>query len=158
MRCNVAVVGLACLILQTGAVAAQSGPDREAVQKQIVTNERTIIESIFKNDAKTFHSHVVGDSLIASGEGVVKVAEFDPMMKQTATDCKLRKVQISDSTFYWFNDTTLVHVYKTTLDAACKGESIPPSWSSSVWVNKGGKWQGAFHQESEVAPSPSIKK
>jgi Domain of unknown function (DUF4440) len=157
MRCNVAV-GLVCFILQTGAVAAQSGPNREAVQKQIETNERAIIEAIFRNDAKTFHSHVVGDSLILGGEGIMKVAEFDPMMKQTSAECKFSKAQISDSTFYWFNDTTLVHVYKTAMDASCNGEPIKPSWSSSVWVNKGGKWQGAFHQESEVAPPAPPKK
>jgi hypothetical protein len=158
MRCNVVVIGLACFIITSGHVAAQSGPDRNAVQKQIEADERAIIEAIFANDAKTFHGHVVADSLIATEEGVVKVAEFDPMMKQTAAECKFTKVQTSDSTFYWFDDTTLVHIYKTVIDATCSGKPIPPSWSSSVWVNRNGKWRGAFHQETEVAPSPDVKK
>ena len=133
MRCNFAVLGIVCVILQSGAVAAQTAPDRAGVQKQIETNERAIIEAIFKNDAKTFHSLVVGDSLILSGDGLLKVAEFDTMMKETAATCKVSKVQTSDSAFYWVNDTTVVHVYKTAMDASCNGEPIKPSWSSSVW-------------------------
>ena len=89
MRCNVAVFGLVCFILQSGAVTAQSGPNREAVQKQIETNERAIIEAIFKNDAKTFHSHVVGDSLIVGGEGVIKGGRI-----RSDDETDVRRVQI----------------------------------------------------------------
>ena len=146
-----------CLV-HSGTVQAQNRPDQAAIQKQIEASERAIIEAIFRNDPKTFLGLVVSDSLIVSGEGVVKVPEFVPLMKETAAQCKFNKVETSDHTFYWFNDTTLVHIYKTKMDATCDGKPIPMSLSSSVWVNKDGKWQGAFHQETEVSPPPAPKK
>lgn len=158
MRRACAALFLVACVVHSGAVEAQNRPGRAAVEKQIEASERAIIEAIFKNDSKTFLGLVVSDSFIASGEGVVNVADFAPLMKETAAQCKFNKVETSDNTFYWFNDTTLVHIYKTIMDATCDGKPIPVSLSSSVWVNKDGKWQGAFHQETEVSPPPAPKK
>lgn len=158
MRKALGALVLGVCVVQSGSVEAQNRPDRAAVQKQIEASERTIIEAIFKNDPKTFLGLVVSDSLIASEEGVVKVSDFVPSMKETAAQCKFNKVETSDHTFYWFNDATLVHIYKTKMDATCNGTPIPLALSSSVWVNKDGKWQGAFHQETEVSPPPAPKK
>jgi hypothetical protein len=158
MRKAFAALVLAGCVVHSGTVEAQGRPDQAAIQKHIEASERAIIEAIFRNDQKTFLGLVVSDSVIASGEGVVKVSEFVPLMKETAAQCKFNKVETSDHTFYWFNDTTLVHIYKTKMDATCDGKPIPMSLSSSVWVNKDGKWQGAFHQETEVSPPPAPKK
>jgi hypothetical protein len=150
---------LACSILHAGQVRAQSATDRNAVQNRIVEGEKAIIDAILKNDPKTFHSHVVGDSLAAGGEGVMKVADFDKIMSQMKVDCKFTKWGLSDSTFYWLTDTSVVHIYKATIDGTCQGQPVPPTWASSVWVNKNGKWLGAFHHESPVTPpTPAAKK
>src|SRR5262245_51702852 len=143
MRHAFAMLAVALCVVHSGSTQAQSRPDRAAVQKQIEANERAIIEAIFKNDAKTFNSLTVPDSVMAAEEGVMKVSECGPMMKQTATSCKFNKVGTSDHTFYWFNDTTLVHIYKATIDGSCEGQPVSPRWSSTVWVNRDGKWQGA---------------
>jgi hypothetical protein len=145
-------------ILQTDLVTAQGGTTAAAVQNQIVANEKVIIDAIVKNDPKTFHSHVVSDSLMLGGEGVMKVADFDKMMGQMKADCKIAKWGLTDSTFYWLNDSSVVHVYKTSIDGTCQGQRLPAVWSSTVWVNKGGKWLGGFHQESPVTPPPSAGK
>ncbi len=71
------------------------------------------------------------------------------------TDCKFTKVDLGESTFYWFNDMTVVHMFKENVDGTCKGQRLPPAvWSSTVWTNKGGKWLSAFHQETEAATAP----
>jgi len=43
-----------CSLLQTGLVTAQSKTDRTAVQKQIVANEKAIVDAIVNNDPKRF--------------------------------------------------------------------------------------------------------
>jgi Domain of unknown function (DUF4440) len=149
---------VACSVLQAGLASAQSATDRRAAEKQIAANEKTIMDAILKNDAKTFHSYVLPDSFALSGEGVMKVADFDKMMDARKTDCKFTKGEQTESTFYWVNDSTAVHIYKATIDGSCKGQSIPAIWSSSVWTNKGGKWLGAFHHESEVVMPPAATK
>jgi hypothetical protein len=150
---------LACSMLQAGLASAQSATDRPAVQKQIAANEKAVMDAILQGDAKTFHSYVLPDSFAMSGEGVIKVADFDKMMDERKTACKFTKGEHTESTFYWVNESTVVHIYKATIDGACNGQAIPPVWSSSVWTNKGGKWLGAFHHESEVVTQPAaIKK
>lgn len=141
-----------CSVLQTGLVTAQSGTDRTAVQKQIVANEKAIVDAVLKNDATTFHSYVVPDSFFMAGQGVISVAEFDPIMKQQSIDCKVTKFDFAESRFYWVNDTTVVHMFKETFEGTCKGEAVNPNWASTVWTEKGGKWLGAFHHETEIMP------
>jgi hypothetical protein len=144
----------ACAIFHSGQAGAQSATDRTAVEKRIVADEKAIIDAILKNEPKTFHSHVVGDSFAVGGEGVMKVADFDKMMSQMRVDCKFTKWGLSDSTFYWLTDTSVVHMYKSTIDGTCQDQPVPATWASSVWVNKNGTWLGAFHQESPMTPPP----
>ena len=149
----------ACSILQAGLTTAQRATDQTAVQNRIVANEKAIIEAILKNDPKTFHSLVVPDSLAVGGEGVVKVADLDTMMKNMQANCKTTKWDLTESSFYWLNDSTVVHIFKETTDRTCGGQpDDAPLWSSTVWVNKGGKWLGGFHHESTVTPPPTALK
>jgi hypothetical protein len=147
----------ACSILQAGAVPAQSGTtDRTAVQNQVVENEKAIIDAILKNDPKTFHGYVLPDSYAIGGDGVIKAADFDKMMNEMKPDCKAAKWDLAESMFYWVNDSTVVHIFKTTIEGTCQGQAIPANWSSTVWTIKGGKWLAAFHHESEVK-APAAK-
>jgi len=134
---------------------AQSGTDRTAVQKQIVASEKAVIDAVLKNDPKTFHSYLLPDGFAMASQGVLAVADFDPVMKQQAVDCKITKFELPESRFYWINDTTVVHMFKQTFEGTCKGEPATANWSSTVWTNKGGKWLAAFHQESEIVPPPA---
>jgi hypothetical protein len=148
-----------CFVLQAGPATAQNATDRTAAQNLIDRSEKAITDAILKNDPKAFHSYVVPDSFVVGGEGVMKVADFDKMMSQMNADCKFTKWGLGESTFYWLNDSTVVHTYKATIDGTCQGQPLPAVWASSVWVNKGGKWLGAFHQETEVTqPAAAPKK
>ena len=158
MRKTFATLVLAVCVVHPATIDASDRSDRAAIQKQIERSELAIIEAIFRNDSKTFLGLVVSDSLIASGEGIVKVSEFVPLMNQTAAQCKFNKVESSEHTFYWFNDTTLVHIYKTKMDATCDGKPIPMSLSSSVWVKQRWKVAGSVSPRSEGLAPPSPKK
>jgi hypothetical protein len=158
MARNVVNAAVVCSLLQVGALSAQSATDRPAVEKQIVANEKAIVDAVLKNDPKTFHSYILADSFAVASQGVIAVADFDPVMKQQATDCKVTKFEFAESRFYWVNDTTVVHMFKETFEGTCKGEPINPNWASSVWTKKNGKWLGAFHHESEIMPPPAAKK
>ena len=146
-----------CLTLQARPVSAQTASDRTDAQNRIVSAEKAVIEAIVKNDPKTFHSYVVADSYAVGGEGVVPVTAFDEMMKEMKANCKVTKWELSDSKFYWLNDSAVVHMYKATMDGTCQNQPISATWASSVWVNRGGKWLGSFHQESEVVVPPAKK-
>jgi hypothetical protein len=145
-------------ILQAGPVLAQSGTiDRTTVQNQVVESEKAIIDAIGKNDPKTFHSYVLPDSYAMGGDGVITAADFDKIMEEMKADCRLAKWELTESAFYWVNDSTVVHLFKTTAEGTCQGQSIPANWQSTVWTNKGGKWLAAFHHQT-VAKAPAPKK
>ena len=147
-----------CSVFLGVLLSAQSGTDKAAVQKQIVQNEKAIMEAILKNDPKTFHSLVVPDSLAVGGEGIVKVADLDVMMKNMQANCKTTKWDLAESKFSWLNERTVVHIFKETTDRTCGGQrDDAPLWSSTVWVNKDGKWLGGFHQESVLIAPPAQK-
>jgi len=48
------------------------------------------------------------------------------------------------------NSSTALLTYKGIADGTCAGTAIPPVWASSIWVNRGGKWSAASHQETPV--------
>jgi hypothetical protein len=155
----VLVLGGCFALTVSAAVAEQGASNRAAAEKTIVANERTVITAITNNDPKTFHSHVVPDSYFIGDAGPTKVTAMDEQIAQMKKDCKIAKWDIANSSFYWVNETTVIHMFKIVLDGTCQGQSLPAMWSSTVWSKSGENWRGAFHQESPVAPpAPAPKK
>jgi hypothetical protein len=79
-------------------------------------------------------------------------------MQEMTADCKLAKWSLAESMVYWVNDSTVVHLFKTTTEGTCQGRPIPANWESTVWTNKGGQWLAAFHHEYPVTRPAAPKK
>ena len=132
--------------------------DRPNTFRTVVESEKAIIDAILKNDPKTFHSYVLPDSYVMGGDGVIEAAGLDKLMEGMTADCKLAKWELVESMVYWVNDSTVVHLFRTTAEGTCQGQPIPENWESTVWTNKGGKWLAAFHHESPVTRPAAPKK
>jgi hypothetical protein len=148
-------IAIPLIFLATGSIA-QTPASRTAIQNQIITGEKAIMDAIGKNDPKGFHAYVA-DGLVVTPYGVARTADFDQMIGQ----CKYTRWGLSGSQFTWINDTTVVHVYKWAGKGMCGGQPVPESrWSSTVWTKAGGKWVAAFHHEATAveAPAPPAKK
>jgi hypothetical protein len=142
---------LVALLLIAGRAGAQTPPIRTAAQNQIIANEKAVMDAFAKNDPITFHSLVVSDSYAVGEMGLAKAADFDQVMSA----CKFASWGLNGSQFYWINDATAVHIFKSTGKGTCQGQPVPEAtWSSTVWTNKGGKWVAVFHQESIAIPQP----
>ena len=151
MKGTLLLVLAAMFALHAQAVQAQA-VNKPAVQAAIIANEKAINDAFMKGDLKTFHSYVTPDGLGVDGMGPSKVSDMDAMM----ADYKVQNYTISVDQFMWINDTTVVHIYRWMGKATYKGQPAPNDvWSSTVWTNKGGKWLGAFHQESVTMPPPA---
>jgi hypothetical protein len=146
---------LSAFVLQTGAAGAQTAAvNRTAVQAQIVANEKAISDAFAKGDVKAFHALVAPDGYSVDATGIMKMGpDVDKMM----ADYKETSSTIDSSQFYWLNDATVVHMYRWSGKATFKGAPAPsPVWSSTVWMNKGGKWLAMFHQESVAMAMPPV--
>ena len=147
---------IAVLLFVAAGLAAAQAPaaNRAAIEKQIVLSERAVNEAIAKGDMKAFHANIAPDGVAVDAGGVNKVTgpDFDKMLLAT----KIQTWNIDSSQFYWVNDSTVVHIYKWTGKGTYQGQPVPsPTWSSTVWANKGGKWMAVFHQESLAMSAPA---
>jgi hypothetical protein len=148
---------LALLVMTTVAALAQApaASNHAAAEKQIIANERAINEAIAKGDMKTFHANLAPDAVAIDPGGISKAnaPEFDKMLQ----GLKMQSWNIDGSQFYWVNDSTVVHMYRWTGKGTYQGQPVPsPTWSSTLWSNKGGKWLAVFHQETTaMAPPPT---
>ena len=143
----VAVVMAAALWAQTPAAS------HAAIEKQVVTLERAINEAIAKGDMKAFHANVAPDAIGVDPTGINKVntPDFDKMLLTS----KIQSWNLDGSQFYWINDAAVVHMYRWTGKGTFDGQPVPsPTWASTVWMNKSGKWMAVFHQETTAMPAP----
>jgi len=72
-------------------------------------------------------------------------------------------VTFSDWKFISAAKDVAVTTYKTVVKGTMNGQPLTggPSYASSVWVNRGGKWLAIFHQDSQILqpppPAPAAK-
>jgi hypothetical protein len=134
---------------------APAASNRAAAEKQIIADERAINEAVAKGDMKAFHANIAADAVGVDPGGISKVnaPDFDKMLLAT----KIQSWNIDGSQFYWVNDNTVMHMYRWTGKGTYQGQPIPsPTWASTLWTNKGGKWTAVFHQEtSAMGPPPT---
>jgi ketosteroid isomerase-like protein len=153
-RLLVFLVALALTTIAAGPAFSQApaAGNRAAVEKQVLAAERAINEAFAKGDTKTFHANLTPDAVSIDSAGIMKVnADFDKMMLAV----KVQSWNLDSSQFYWVNDNTIIHMYRWTGKGTYQGQPVPsPTWASTVWTNKGGKWTAAFHQESVAMPAP----
>jgi hypothetical protein len=125
-------------------------------EKTIIANERAISAAFAKGNLAAFKEHVAMDGFaIDPMMGPMSVAEFVKQFDAMAKDMKIESWDIADSKLQWVDANTAVHYYKWTGKGTMQGQPIPsPTWCSTVWTKKNGKWTATFHQETLVVPAP----
>lgn len=135
------------------AQAPQAGSpkaDRAAMEKTLVANERAVGDAFVKGNKAKVQELLAdeGWSIDPMG-GPMATAEVMKMFEQMSKDMKITSWDISDTRTLWVDDNTAVLMYKWTGEGTYQGQPIPsPTWASTVWHRRGGRWQAVFHQES----------
>ena len=132
------------------ATPAATGP----TQADIEAKERAIYEAIKAKKWDDFAAMLSDDFILVSGgDGVETKAKMLEGIKKydlteyTLSNFRLIKVD-ADLAIISYDETE-----KSTYDG--KDTQAKPARTSSAWVNKGGKWVAAYHQETEAAPMPA---
>ena len=155
---TLAAVALLLVVSLPVVSVAQAPPNRAAIEKQLIANEKAVNDAFNRHDVKTFRSYLTTDAMSIDGDGgisKVNTPEFDKMM----ADVKSADYAIDRSQFQWLNDNAVIHMYHWTGHATYQGKPGPTDvWASTTWVNRAGKWLAAFHQESPaMAPPPAMR-
>ena len=142
----------AVMMVGITAIAAQDA----TAEKALIANERAVNEAVAKGNLAGFKQYVAADGwAIDPSMGRASIADFVKGFDAMVKDTKMESWDITDSKVQWVDANTAVHTYKWTGKGTYKGQPIPsPTWASTVWTKKNGKWSAVFHQESpEAAPA-----
>ena len=153
------------LFAAVALVGAQAA-SHAAVEKQIVSMERALNDALGKHDMAPFRANLAPEAMQIDGSGIAKV--LTPEFEQTMKGVSVQSWALDSSRFVWVDDNTVLHLYRWTGKGTYQGQPIPsPTYASTVWANKGGKWQAVFHQETNAMtpppaaakpPAPAVKK
>jgi hypothetical protein len=151
------LVVTATLGLSAGAYL--SAQDAQA-EKTIIANERAVNAAVAKADLAGFQAHVSAEGwAIDPMGGRMSVAEFTKTFPEMSKSMKITSWDITDTQVLWVDANTAVLTYKWTGTGTYEGQPIPsPTWASTVWTKKAGKWTAVYHQETLVLPPPPPKK
>ena len=145
---------LAVVALIPSFAAAQT--DTAGTTKQIQAMEQALNAAIQKGDLNAFKANIGEDAVSMDGNGPMPIAEFLKEFNQF----KVTSFSIDQAKVTFLNDTAAVITYRWTGKGTMMGQPIPsPTWASTTWLKRGGKWVAVFHQETlATPPPPAVKK
>jgi hypothetical protein len=118
--------------------------------KQLSANETKLWEAWKNKDAKPFRTYLSADSVMVGGGGTQNKA--DAIKEITSMGCDVQSYTLSDWKLSMIDAAAALLTYKGVVVGTCGGQSIPATWSSTVWIKRGGRWQAFSHQETNVMP------
>ena len=130
--------------------------NNEAVEKQLIANERTINEAVNKKDLKTFHAMVDPGGFGLDAVGFTRVSDMDKMFQQM----RITESRIDQERVIWLSPDVAVVAYRWTGKGTYQGMPVPsPTYASTIYAKqRNGQWLARFHQESmalQTIPAPT---
>jgi hypothetical protein len=138
-------------LAQTTPAASPSPSPKPAMSKaqirgRLIATEKKLWEAWKNKDVKPFKASLSVDSVMIGENGV---SGKDDAIKELAnTPCVVKSYELSDFKVTFFNSSAALLTYKGVAEGTCAGTAIPAVWSSSVYVNRGGRWLAVAHQET----------
>ena len=127
--------------------APKPAMSRAQSQRAIIATERKLWEAWKNKDMKPFKANLSADAIMISNSGVAD--KKTSLSAMEGEGCEVKTYELMDLKVTFLNSSTAILTYKSTQDATCGGEAVPPTvWSSSVYVMRGGRWYAASHQET----------
>ena len=124
-----------------------------------VAKEKELWQQIAKQNMDAFGTALADDQIYVTDDGVHDKASTI----KSVTGFVHSDVTFSDWKFISAAKDVAVTTYKTVVKGTMNGQPLTggPSYASSVWVNRGGKWLAIFHQDSQILqpppPAPAAK-
>jgi hypothetical protein len=123
------------------------GKSSAAAEQKIEQMEKALWEAWKSHDMEPFKRDMAARSVNVSAGGAAGTEQA--LQELGNSDCKVASFSLSDTKFTWYDKNTVMMTYKASQDAVCGGQKVPDTvWASSLWMNQGGQWKAAFHQET----------
>ena len=117
-----------------------------------IAKEKEIWQALTKKDLTGFGAMLAEDQIYVSGDGVHDKASTI----KSVTGFVPTTVDYADWKLVPINNDAVVLIYKATVKGTMNGSAVPEgaAYTSSIWVNRDGKWLALYHQDSDVKPLP----
>jgi uncharacterized protein (TIGR02246 family) len=133
---------------RTGAPSTAK-PATGSTEADPVAREKQVWEAIKKKDWDAFGSMLADDQIEVNASGVYDKAGTINGLSQS----NLPEMSLSDFKTTKIDDDAAIVTY--TVKAAGEQANAQVEHSSTVWVNRGGKWFAVFHQGTEAQSTPA---
>jgi hypothetical protein len=129
-----------------------TGAGATVKDSDITAKEEEIWGKIKAKDSEGFGGMLSDDFIYVAPEGIYDKAGTINGVKDFAPT----ELTFSDWKVLLLDKDAAVVAYKVIAKGTSGGKPIPetPLLCSSVWVNRGGKWVGVYHQETEPMSGP----
>jgi hypothetical protein len=132
-----------------------ASPKAEATvsDSDITAQEKQIWDKIKSKDSAGFAGMLADDFIYIAADGVYdKAGTVDGVKNLELTDLTL-----SDWKVVKLDKDAAAVTYTVSMKGTSNGQPIPdkPLRASSVWVKRGDKWVGVYHQECNLKPAPA---
>lgn len=124
-------------------------------EAEMTAREKSTWELLKKKDYDAFGNQLASDYLEVGEDGVWDKTGIVTYLK----DLNLTDATFSDWKMLPISNDAVILTYNANLKGTFKGKDIPPDTYrvASAWVNRAGKWQPFFYQETTVkaaTPAP----
>jgi hypothetical protein len=157
---------LISLLLFVAACTNQPGPNINAStnantaapkmaapsEADIIAKEKAAWDAIKQKDYAAFGNMLASDYVEVTDQGVMDKAGIVADVK----DFILTDVTFADWKMSLIDNDAAILTYSLTQKATYKGKDVPPGpyRAAAAWVNRDGKWQAFFYQQTPVKPMP----
>jgi uncharacterized protein DUF4440 len=149
--CTVLILGVT-VAGASGQATAPKAPAAKsaapALAQTLMAKEKAIISAVLAHDKAAFEKALSPDALMVDEAGYMSVGDslkaFDGMKAESAVPSDMKVIMLDAN-------AALV-TYKLEQKGTFDGHPWPPLvYATTTWVNHGGAWHAAFHQESTAA-------
>ena len=140
---------LSPVALGQGSPASSVAAADAGLESTLVALERQSWEAWQKRDGKFFDGFLSDDHVdIHAGGPAGKKAVVAGVASPA---CVVKSYSVSDFRLTPLSPDSALLVYRAEQDTACGGQPVPsPSWVSSVYVRRDGRWQNVLFQVTDA--------
>jgi hypothetical protein len=137
------------------ANAAATATPAGVSQADLEAKEHQVWDAVKAKNYDAFGALLTDDFTYVTNDGIYNKSQtIDALKKYDLTD-----YSFSDIKFVKVDDDLAVLVYTSTETSTLDGKPSPESgkkvYNASAWVNRGGKWVAAYHQDTVSEPMPA---
>lgn len=119
----------------------------DSLQEQVVAKEREELSALKAGNYTKFADLIAADAVFVDPRGTASKSEVVEHVK----DFKLLDFTMEDIRFVKLSATSGVVAYRLTQKGSANGHEFTSQvWASAVWVQRDGKWQTVFSQETPM--------